>query len=123
MVLACRWMSAVLLRVFEPEVRAWYGLQPLWKVFWSYGVMASAIIAALYVVAMIEGRSGVQQLLLIFFAGYTVWVLVSVWRCSATSAPIWQTLARRLTVAWAANAALVTLFLELQLIAGWLRLA
>lgn len=118
-----RWMRDVLLRFFEPEVRAWYGLEPLWKVFWGYGVLASAIIAALYVVAMIEHRTAVQQLLLMIFAGYTVWVLVSVWRCAATSEPIWQTLARSLTVAWAANAALVILFLELQLIADWLRLS
>ena len=26
---------------FEPEVRAWRGQQPLWKVFWVYGVVLS----------------------------------------------------------------------------------
>jgi hypothetical protein len=116
-------MGAVLLRLFEPEVRAWYGLEPLWKVFWGYGVLASAILVALYVVAVIERRPAVQQMLLIFIAGYTVWVLVSVWRCAATSRPIWQALARSLAVAWAANATLVSLFLELNLLADWLRLS
>ena len=110
MLQAWRWMSAVLLRVFEPEVRAWYGLEPLWKVFWGYGVLASAVIIALYAVATIERRAAMQQLLLMFFAGYTIWILVSVWRCAATSMPIWQTLARSLTVAWAVNAVLVIFF-------------
>jgi hypothetical protein len=123
MLQAWRWMSAVLLRVFEPEVRAWYGLEPLWKVFWGYGVLASAVIIALYAVATIERRAAMQQLLLMFFAGYTIWILVSVWRCAATSMPIWQTLARSSTVAWAVNAVLVIFFLELDLMADWLRLS
>lgn len=114
-------MSVVLHRIFEPEVRAWFGLEPLWKVFWGYGVLASAVIIALYAVATIERRVAVQQLLLIFFAGYTIWILVSVWRCAAMTI-IWQTLARSSIVVWAVNAMLVIFFLELDLIADWLRL-
>ena len=123
MLQAWRRMSVVLHQIFEPEVRAWFGLEPLWKLFWGYGVLASAAIIAFYAVATIERRAAVQQLLLIFFAGYTIWILVSVWRCAAMSMPVWQTLARSLTVAWAANAVLVIFFLELDLIADWLRLS
>jgi hypothetical protein len=43
------------------------------------------------------------------------------WRCAAASTPIWQTLARSLAVAWAANALFVMLFLELDLIARYLQ--
>ena len=120
---AWRWTSTVILRFFEPELRAWYGLAPLWKVFWGYGVLASAVIVALYAVALIEHCTAAQQVLLLFFAGYSAWVLVSMWRCAAASMPLWQTLARSLTVAWAVNIVLVTLFLELDLIAIWLRLS
>ncbi len=114
------WTTETFFRFFETEVRAWYGLEPLWKVFWGYGVLASTVMAALYAIALFQQRIIVQQLLLIFFAGYTVWIIVSVWRCAQSAAPIWQTLARSLTVAWAANATLVVSFLELDFIARFL---
>lgn len=117
MLQARHWRNETLSRFFETEVRAWYGLEPLWKVFWGYGVLASSVIAALYTLALIQQNVVVQQVLLIFFAGYTVWIVVSVWRCAQSAAPLWQTLARSLTVAWAANAALVVGFLQLELIA------
>ena len=41
----------------------------------------------------------------------------SVWRCADTTRePLWGTLARFLTIAWAANALLVVTFLELDLL-------
>ncbi|RTL66681.1 MAG: hypothetical protein EKK41_18100 [Hyphomicrobiales bacterium] len=105
-----------LLRFFESELRAWYGLMPLWKVFWGYGVLASFVVIALYAVAVSERQAAVQQLLLLFFAVYTTWILVSVWRSADTSDPHWRLIARCLTVAWTGNATLVVLFLQIDLI-------
>ncbi len=106
-----------LILLLAPEIRAWRGEQPLWKVFWLYGVAASCAIAALYFGAMASGQTILRQLLLVVLAVYTGWIVVSVWRCAhRASEPIWGTLARFLTVAWAANAALVVTFLELDLV-------
>lgn len=107
---------AAFYRLFEAELRAWYGLLPLWKVFWGYGVAASWVLIGLYVMAVSEDQTNVQQCLLVLFGAYTVWVLVSVWRCAAASDPHWQLLARLLTVAWAVNAAMMIVFLQLELL-------
>lgn len=109
----------ILLRYFAPELRAWYGLLPLWIVFWGYGVLASAILITLYVIALGEHQRDVQQALLILFALYTLWILVSVWRCSENSGPHLRLLSRCLTISWAVNAVMVMLFLELDLIVSW----
>ena len=48
-------------------------------------------------------------------AAYTVWIVVSVWRCAFNvEKPLYGHMARALTVAWAINAVLVLGFLELQ---------
>jgi hypothetical protein len=83
-------------------------------------VLASAIPALFYVLAVHEGRVIVQQILLILFAGYTVWILIAVWRCAENSDTPWRTLARSLTVAWAANTVLVLAFLQLDLLATYM---
>ncbi len=114
-------LRAAFQRLFNAELLAWYGLLPLWKVFWGYGVLASSVLIGLYAMAIFEGRPALQQALLIFFAAYTVWILVSVWRCAETSDPHWGLIARCLTVAWAANAALVVLFLQLDLLVAYVR--
>ena len=109
--------AGVLGLLLAPEIRAWRGEQPLWTVFWLYGVAASCAIAALYFGAMVSGRTAPRQLLLLVLAGYTGWIVVSVWRCADnTREPLWGTLARFLTIAWAANALLVVAFLELDLL-------
>lgn len=111
-----RQIESLFHEVFATEVRAWYGREPLWKVFWGYGVLASLVMIVLYAIAALQGRILVQQILLVFFAGYTVWILVAVWRCAADSDVLWRTLARSLTVAWAGNTVLVVLFLQLELL-------
>lgn len=108
-----------LIRVFGPELSAWYGLVPLCKVFWGYGVLASSVLVGLYALALAEQQTALQQSLLILFVSYTVWFLVSVWRCAEASHPQWRLIARSLTVAWAGNAALVVMFLQLDLIATY----
>lgn len=108
---------ALLRLLFEPEIEAFAGRAPLGRVFWLYGVATSLGLALLYRLAMEAGRMGLQQGLLLLLAAYTVWVLVAVWRCAANAAPFWRTLARSLTVTWAANAILLGSFLELELLA------
>jgi hypothetical protein len=53
---------------FAAEVRAWRGEEPLWKVFWVYGVATSGVIVALYIVAFYDGRMALRQVLLPCFA-------------------------------------------------------
>ena len=107
---------------FAAEIRAWHGEEPLWKVFWVYGVATSVAIVALYVIAFYDGRMALRQVLLPCFAAYTAWILVSVWRCASnTNEKLWSTLARFLTVAWAGNTILVLIFLQLNLLRIYLQ--
>ena len=107
---------------FAAEIRVWHGEEPLWKVFWVYGVATSVTIVALYVVAFYDGRMALRQAPLSCFAAYTAWILVSVWRCASNTKEIlWGTLARFLTVAWAGNTILVLTFLQLNLLIKYLQ--
>jgi hypothetical protein len=104
-------------KFFAAELRAWRGEQPLWKVFWVYGVVASGVLITFYVIAFYADRIALRQVLLLCFAPYTAWILVSVWRCANnTQERIWSLFARLLTVAWACNTILIVVFLELNLI-------
>ena len=107
---------------FAAEIRAWRGEEPLWKVFWVYGVATSVTIVVLYVVAFYDGHMALRQVLLPCFAAYTAWILVSVWRCADnTDEKLWSMLARFLTVAWAGNTILVLTFLQLNLLRIYLQ--
>ena len=107
---------------FTAEVRAWRGEEPLWKVFWVYGVTTSATVVVLYIVAFYDGRIALRQVLLPCFAAYTAWILISVWRCANnTEEKLWGMLARFLTVAWAGNTILVLTFLQLNLLRIYLQ--
>lgn len=107
---------------FAAELRAWRGEELLWKVFWIYGVATSIAIVIVYVVAFYDGRMALRQVLLPCFAGYTAWILVSVWRCASnTNEKLWSTLARFLTVAWAGNTILILIFLQLNLLKIYLQ--
>ena len=111
---SCREIGADLLRAFfSTEIRAWQGEEPLWKVFWVYGVLARQ----LEPVAMDQKRVVMQQTLLIAIAAYTVWILVAIWRCAENSR--WGPLARGLTVAWAGNTILLLAFLQVDLLAAY----
>lgn len=102
---------------FAAELRAWRGEQPLWKIFWAYGVAASAVLITFYVIAFYVDRIALRQVLLLCFAPYTAWILVSVWRCANnTREKLWSLLARLLTVAWACNAIMIVVFLQFNLI-------
>ncbi len=114
-------MTSFLIAFFETEMRSWRGAEPLWKVFWVYGVLVSSVLGLFYALAMYEDRIVLQQVLLACFATYTVWILVSVWRCSDnTEEPLWGLLAQRLTVVWAGNAIMLLIFLQLGLVKTYL---
>jgi hypothetical protein len=107
---------------FDTEIRAWRGEEPLGKVFWGYGVAISSLLAVLYGAALYAGRAGLQEFLLLCFAGYSVWVLVSIWRCvENTRQALWGVLARQLTVIWAGNVLMLLLFLETDVMARLFR--
>lgn len=95
----------------------WQGKGPLWRIYWIYGVGASAIMAAIYALAFAQGAVWLQQILLPIFLVYTGWILVAVWRCAPnTDKELYMVLARVLTAAWAINTILVLFFLQLHLI-------
>lgn len=110
---------SLLLLLFEPEWRALTGRAALGRVFWVYGVLVSAGLALLFLLAQQAGRADLQQLLLLIFPAYTAAILVAVWRCSARAVAPWGVVARALTVAWALNTLLLLLFLQMELVDLW----
>ncbi|MFN3658053.1 MAG: hypothetical protein ACK4UO_12420 [Pseudolabrys sp.] len=109
--------AGLLAKLFAPEIRSWRGREPLWKVFWGYGVLVSAVIAAFYAGAIYGDYVALQHLLFFCAGAYSVWILVSVWRCAGnTTEPFWGLMARLLIIAWAINVVLVLAFLEIGLI-------
>ncbi|GIK81450.1 MAG: hypothetical protein H3C55_13400 [Pseudorhodoplanes sp.] len=104
-------------RFFAPELSAWRGQQPLWRVFWLYGVAVSGALIAVYLFAFLADAVALRQILVLCFIPYTVWILVSIWRCSDNvREQYWRMLARFLTFAWAFNAILIVIFIEMNLI-------
>ena len=109
--------ARLFVRFFDAEIRAWRGDLALYKVFWSYGVIGSAILAFFFGIALATQRASLQQALLPCLAGYTVWILVSTWRCAKnTREEYWGLLARQLTVVWAGNAIMLLFFLEIDVL-------
>lgn len=114
--------AASVVDFFDTEIRAWRGEEPLAKVFWGYGVALSSLLSILYGAALYAKRAGLQEVLLLCFAGYSVWVLVSIWRCvENTRQALWGVLARQLTVIWTGNVLMLLLFLEIDVIARLFR--
>lgn len=97
----------------------WTGRGPLWKVFWLWGVLGSWILAGLFGATWSAfGMSwGLYLVTGVVMVAYSVWILVSVWRCAPNAtAEHWGLVARFLTVAWALNILLVGAFLGLDLL-------
>lgn len=92
----------------------WRGNEPLWKIFWLYGVLVSVGLAVLIATAAFQNWVALPGLIamIVGLAIYTVWVVVSIWRCADNiegrpfgfEPALWSTLARALTVAWVINA-------------------
>jgi len=110
-------MSYFVARFFAPELSAWRGQQPLRKVFWLYGIAVSSALIVVYLFAFLVERVALRQILVLCFAPYTAWILVSIWRCSNNARDqFWGMLTRFLTVAWACNTIMAVVFIELNLI-------
>lgn len=111
-----RWQSSVIAQFFAPERRAWRGDERLWSVFWLRGVVFSLVLIVAFGLSVLRGDVLFQQILLVAFGAYTAWVLVLIWRCSDAADPFWGVLARVLTAFWAANAGLVVVAVQLELL-------
>ena len=102
--------------------RNWSGRGSLAAVFWGYGLAGTALQGMLYWLLMAQGNLLGQQILLLILGIYTVWVLGSIWRCAKLcDVNYFHGSARALTVAWAINAVLLGGFLELDLLARFLK--
>ena len=104
--------------------RFWRGRGRLWVVYWLYGVLGSAILTALLAAPVaFAGMSAIYYLIMLaVVAVYTVWIVVSVWRCAFNvDREMWAYLARGLTVFWALNVVLLSIFLGLDLVAAAVR--
>ncbi len=110
-------LPSFLERFFANEIDAWRGDADLARVFWVNGVLTSAVLMVLYATTIYLQQRIAEQLLLILLAAYTIWIVVSIWRCAAPSETFWATLARYLTIFWALNSGLVLFFRELDLLA------
>jgi hypothetical protein len=74
---------------------AWAGVEPLWLVFWIYGVIGGNVVE--YVSEQITSLWG-QALFAVPAFAYYVWLNVSVWRCAPNSSAVWCLLARATVV-------------------------
>jgi uncharacterized membrane protein YqhA len=97
--------------VLSDDVR---GHTRLWVVFWIYGVLASHLLfgSILYFFRQIE--TPVLAAVLAGFLAYTALIMRAVWvNAFNVEKETYSHLARSLTVAWALNAVLVSVFLFL----------
>lgn len=93
----------------SPETR---GTQPLWCVFWIYGVFCSQILFAALLFAFDKTGSPLFALALAGFASYSLLITRLVWtNADNVRDPRYGQIARFLTVAWALNALLMSVFL------------
>lgn len=101
---------------FSPDTK---GRQPLWVVFWIYGVLFSHLFFGGIVLAYARIDDLALGLLLAAFVLYTAMILRLVWiNADNVRRPERGTLARYLTVVWAINAVLVSGFMFLAHLAG-----
>lgn len=107
--------------LFAPELRAWQGRMALPVVFWGYGVAMCMVLAVLHAASLDADQLVFQQVLIAISAAYTVWILVSIWRCAPNASMFWGTLARWLTVTWGLNTTFVLVFLQLELMLRYVR--
>ncbi|MBW8269375.1 hypothetical protein [Caldovatus aquaticus] len=108
-------MNAVATPIHNPILRYWQGRGRLAPLYWGWGVAGSILLAILVAGPPLLDLAGLPWALggIAVGALYTLWILVSIWRCSGNiehPAPlgvpreVWGMLARWLTVAWAINA-------------------
>ncbi len=90
------------------------GHTPLWLAFWVYGVLASHVVFGAILLLYRDISTPALTTLLAGFVLYTAWIMRTVWRNAFNVGnPLFGHIARALTVVWALNAVLVSLFLLL----------
>ena len=90
------------------------GRTPLWVAFWLYGVLASHVLFGVIFFSYREASTPVVGMMLAGVVLYTAWIMHTIWiNALNVRNETWGYLARWLTVAWALNAVLVSLFLLL----------
>ena len=90
------------------------GRTQLWVVFWLYGVLVSQIFFGAVIYLYRELSTPLVALLLAGFLVYTAWIMHTIWvNALNVRNEMWGYLSRWLTVAWALNAVMVSLFLLL----------
>ena len=90
------------------------GRTRLWVAFWIYGVLVSQVLfgSILYFYRRVDAM--VLALMLGAFLLYTAWIMRTIWVDALNVRnDMWGYLARWLTVAWALNAVMVSIFLFL----------
>ncbi len=88
------------------------GHTKLWVAFWLYGVLASHVFFGAIIYTYREASTAVVGLMLAGLLLYTAWIMHTIWiNALNVRNEFWGYLARWLTVAWALNAAMVSLFL------------
>lgn len=90
------------------------GRTRLWIVFWIYGVLVSHVLfgAIIYFYRKVDATT--LAVMLAVFLLYTAWIMRTIWVDALNvKNDTWGYLARWLTVAWALNAVMVSLFLFL----------
>ncbi|WP_135470215.1 hypothetical protein [Crenalkalicoccus roseus] len=115
--------------IANPLLRYWHGQGRLAPLYWGWGVAGSVVLALLVAGPPLLGLAGLGWALagIALGAAYTVWILVSIWRCAENienPAPLgiprealtWM--ARWLTVGWAINAAGMSVLLLEALLFG-----
>ena len=70
--------------VVEFAKSAWEGKLNLWSVFWIYGLLVPVVLSVLVITPLSAagGRLG-MSIALLLLAPYAVWILKSIWACSA----------------------------------------
>lgn len=92
-----------------------YDRTPLWVVFWLYGVVPSALLAAAVTAAFGRVGTPVFAAMLMACLAYTIWIVRKVWvHAFNVRNALYGHIARALTVVWAINAILVELFVLLE---------
>ena len=95
----------------SPDTR---GTKPLWVVFWIYGVLVSHVLFGTIIYFYQNANTTALAIMLAVFVAYTAWIMRSIWvNAFNVKNETFGYLARYLTVAWALNAVLVSIFLVL----------
>ena len=96
--------------------RAWKGEEPLGKVFLIYNVLFIilfyVLIAIRYMISTLQSSKAFGILFflsfavgMLFLSAYSIWLLVSMWRCATTSHIVFKVLAR----IWVVTMLIITL--------------